>query len=72
MAPTNPVIHEAAEARELLSELPDLVPSGVVIRERKVYRDAIAEGRGVVEMDNAKATAEIEALAQEIYEAEAP
>jgi chromosome partitioning protein len=72
MAPTNPVIHEAAEARELLSELPELVPSGVVIRERKVYRDAIAEGRGVVEMDNAKATAEIEALAQEIYEAEAP
>jgi chromosome partitioning protein len=72
MAPTNPVIHEAAEARELLSELPELVPSGVIIRERKVYRDAIAEGRGVVEMDNAKATAEIEALTQEIYEAEAP
>jgi chromosome partitioning protein len=72
MAPTNPVIHEAAEARELLSELTELTLSGVVIRERKVYRDAIAEGRGVVEMDNEKAAAEIEALAQEIYEAEAP
>jgi chromosome partitioning protein len=72
MAPTNPVIHETAEAQELLSELPELTPSGVIVRERKVYRDAMAEGRGVVEMDNTKATAEIEALAQEIYEAEAP
>jgi chromosome partitioning protein len=72
MAPTNPVINEATEAGELLAELPELVPSGVIVRERKVYRDAIAEGRGVMEMDNAKAIAEIEALAREIYETEAP
>lgn len=67
MAPTNPAINEAAQAQELLSELPVFTLSGALIRERKVYRDAISDGRGVVEMDNEKAAAEIEALAQEIY-----
>lgn len=67
MAPTNPSIHEPAEARELLGELPELVPSGVTICDRKVYRDAMTEGRGVMELGNDKARAEIEALAREIY-----
>lgn len=67
MAPTNPVIHEAREAMELLSELHELVLSTAIVRERKVYRDAMAEGRGVLEMDNEKATAEVEALGKEIY-----
>lgn len=67
MAPTNPSIHEAQEAQELLKELPELEQSSVVIRERKVYRDAMTEGRGVTEMSNSKASAEIEALAKEIY-----
>jgi len=67
MAPTNPAINEAAQAQELLSELPVFTLSGTLIRERKVYRDAISDGRGVVELDNPKATAEIEALAKEIY-----
>jgi chromosome partitioning protein len=70
MAPTNPIISETQEAQELLTELHELLLSKAIIRERKVYRDAIAEGRGVVEMDNEKAIAEIEALAKEIYEAE--
>jgi chromosome partitioning protein len=67
MAPTNPVINEAAQAQELLRELPVFSLSNTIIGERKVYRDAISDGRGVVEMDNPKATAEIEALAKEIY-----
>lgn len=67
MAPTNPVIHEAAEAREILSELPEFGLSQVMVRDRKVYRDAMLEGLGVIEMGNEKATAEIKALAQEIY-----
>ena len=67
MAPTNPVINEASQAQELLRELPEFKLSGVVIRDRKIYRDAISEGRGVIEMDNAKASSEIEALAKEIY-----
>jgi len=67
MGPTNPVVTEAQDAQELLTELPAFALSGVVIRDRKVYRDAMADGRGVIEMANDKATAEIEALAREIY-----
>jgi chromosome partitioning protein len=67
MGPTNPVIHEAADAREILSELPDFGLSDVIIRDRKVYRDAMIEGRGVIEMGNARARDEIESLASEIY-----
>jgi chromosome partitioning protein len=67
MGPTNPVIHEAQEAREILTELPEFILSEAIIRDRKVYRDAMAEGRGVVEMSNDKASAEIDQLAQEIY-----
>jgi chromosome partitioning protein len=67
MAPTNPSIKETAEAQELLQELPALIRSVVTISERKVYRDAMADGRGVSELDNEKARAEIEALAREIY-----
>ena len=50
-----------------MQELPALIPSAVTISERKVYRDAMTEGRGVCELDNAKAHAEITALATEIY-----
>jgi chromosome partitioning protein len=67
MGPTNPAITEAQEAKEILADLPELTLSGVTIRDRKVYRDAMAEGRGVIEMANDKAVAEIEQLAREIY-----
>ena len=62
-----PVVQEAIEARELLKELPVFVQSDVSIFERKIYRDAMVEGRGVIEMGNDKAAAEITALAHEIY-----
>lgn len=71
MGPTNPVIQEAAEAREILRELPEFTLSDVIIRDRKIYRDAMPEGRGVIELHNDKATAEITALAHEIYGGEA-
>ena len=67
MAPTNPSIQEAAQAQELLRELPAFKLSGVMIRERKIYRDVISEGLGVTESENAKAIAEIRELAREIY-----
>jgi chromosome partitioning protein len=70
MAPTNPTINEAQEAMELLAELHEFTLSGAIVRERKVYRDAIAEGRGVMEMGNEKAIAEVETLAREIYQLE--
>jgi chromosome partitioning protein len=67
MAPTNPAIHETAEAQELLTDLSSFTASAVTISERKAYRDAMAEGRGVIELNNDKAKAEIMALVQEIY-----
>ncbi|MEZ5584440.1 MAG: division plane positioning ATPase MipZ [Candidatus Competibacteraceae bacterium] len=67
MAPTNPSIHETAEAQELLAELSSFNASTVTIGERKAYRDAMVEGRGVIELSNEKAKAEIMALVQEIY-----
>jgi chromosome partitioning protein len=70
MAPTNPAINEAQEAMELLAELHEFTLSGAIVRERKIYRDAIAEGRGVMEMGNEKAIAEVETLAKEIYQIE--
>ena len=68
MGSTHPAVHEDQDAIEILAELPEFEMSSVVIRERKVYRDAMAEGRGVVEMGNEKASDEIGALAGEIFE----
>ena len=67
MASTYPAVTEAHEARELLAELAEIGLAQAVIRERKVFRDAIVEGRGVIECGNSKARAEIELLAEEIY-----
>jgi chromosome partitioning protein len=55
---------------ELLAELHEFTLSGAIVRERKIYRDAIAEGRGVMEMGNEKAIAEVEIVAKEIYQLE--
>ncbi len=67
MAPTNPVVHEADEAREYLQDYPEIRLLNTIIRDRKVYRDAMSEGMGVVEMDNPKAIDEIKSLMEEIF-----
>ncbi len=67
MAPSNPMITEASDAREFLADFSELELAPVFIRERKVYRDAILEGKGVVEMNNSQARAEIQLLGQAIY-----
>ncbi|MBE0436411.1 MAG: AAA family ATPase [Methylomicrobium sp.] len=66
MAPTNPVIHEEADARECLNDYPEINLLSTMIRDRKVYRDAMSEGLGVVEMDNPKAKAEIKKIVVEV------
>jgi len=58
---------DTAAAAQALSHLPSITLSEVVIRDRKIYRDAMATGHGVSEMLNDKAQAEIDALGQEIY-----
>lgn len=66
MAPTNPIIQETKEAKAYLQDYPYFQLLDTVVRDRKVYRDAISEGMGVVEMDNSKAAAEIQLLIQEV------
>ena len=68
MAPSNPVIREVEDARELLAEFDQLELADTVIRERKVYRDAILAGKSVIELDNSQARAEIQLLAQEFFD----
>lgn len=65
-SPTNPSITEMIEARDYLSEYPELKLLNTIISERKVYRDALASGYGVAEMDNDKAKSEIENFLNEI------
>ena len=66
MAPTNPVVHETEEAREYLQDYPEIHLLNTIIRDRKVYRDAMSDGLGVVEMGNPKASEEFLALMQEV------
>jgi chromosome partitioning protein len=67
MAPTNPQINEAQAAQGMLADFAELKLSDVIVRERKVYRDAATLGQGALEMGNEKALTEISALAQEIF-----
>lgn len=68
MAPTNPRITEEHDASDMLGEFGDrLALSSCVTRERKVYRDAMRDGRGVTELHDEKAIAEVVAIAEEIY-----
>ena len=66
MAPTNPIIHEADDAKNYLADFPEIVLLKTIIRDRKVYRDAISEGKGVGEMSNVKAKLEMAQLIKEI------
>lgn len=69
-APSNPVIREVEEARELLAQFEELELADTVIRDRKIYRDALLLGQGVVELNNSQAKAEIQLLAQEFFDLE--
>lgn len=64
---TNPSVKEADEGEAALQDLPPLTFSASRVHERKVYRDALYEGVGVVEMTRNKAIDEIEQLAEEVF-----
>lgn len=66
MSPTNPIISESNDAREILQNYPEITLLKSFISDRKVYRDAMIEGLGVVEMDNSKAKQEINKLLAEV------
>ena len=67
MVPTNPQIREVQEAREYMSNYPAIAPLNAMIRDRKIYRDAMAAGRGVSEMKNPKARQELHQLMKELF-----
>lgn len=67
MAPAHPQIREAQEAQLMLSDFEHLNMATSIIRERKVFRDAILDGQGVAEATNPKAIQEVESLMEEIY-----
>lgn len=62
MAPTNPIISEEKDARDCLDDYPEIELLDTMICDRKCYRDAMSDGLGVIEMNNAKAKAEITKL----------
>jgi chromosome partitioning protein len=66
MAPTNPAIQEETQARDFLADYLGIRLLSVIIRDRKIYRDCMSEGMGVVEMNNEKARDEVMALVDEV------
>ncbi len=66
MAPTNPVVNEIEQTNEVFEDYQEITPLENIIYDRKVYRDAMSEGRGVVEMNNKKASAEFSLFAEEL------
>jgi|GEM_PF-3959978 len=67
IASTNWRVKKAEQAHELIAQFDELRLIDVVMHTRSVFDDAMTDGRGVVEMSNEKAQAEIKAVAEVIY-----
>ncbi|WP_118987946.1 division plane positioning ATPase MipZ [Photorhabdus sp. CRCIA-P01] len=69
MATTNPVLrgNERKEFLEYLEEFPTIKTMETVVCFRKVYRDSMSNGMGVLETDNKAAKTEIEQLINEVF-----
>lgn len=68
MVPATSVNTEARAAKELLLAFPEIPLSDCTISDLKVYRDALMLGKGVIEMKNTKAKAEVQLLGQQMLE----
>jgi chromosome partitioning protein len=67
MTPTNPQVTETAEARRYLARFAHLALWSGCIAARKPYRDALCEGRGVLEFEEpGRAGKEITSLTKEL------
>lgn len=66
MVPTNPRVSEKAEARALLDKFSEWTVCESMLSERKAFRDAMFEGRGVLELPDFKARAEMNSFAKEV------
>lgn len=71
MASTNPAVRETErrEFMEYLAEFPEIELLNSVGFYRKAYKDCIALGKAVQEMDNAQAATEIADLVREVFDA---
>lgn len=69
MAPTNPSVNEIEEAKSYIFEYKELPVLNSIIFDRKVYRDSMSNGFGVVELENEKAKNEIINFSKEILNA---
>lgn len=49
ICPTNPIISEINDAKEYLSEFPEITLLDSIICDRKIYRDCVSDGLGVIE-----------------------
>jgi len=67
MASSNPRVSETDQAKDMLKDYPELILVDTIVRDRKVYRDAMCEAKGVIEMSDEKAKQEIKTLAKEIF-----
>lgn len=65
-APTNPVVQETRAALALLTQYPTFEICSSILRDRKAFRDALSEGRGVLEFSDPKAASEFEAFTLEV------
>jgi len=68
MCPSNPAITEIQDAQAYLAQVSDFTVIEPCIYDRKAYRDAVVDGKGVTESANDKAKAELLAVWGAIYE----
>lgn len=66
MAPTNPNMDDLNQARNFFDNYPDITLLNTAICERKVYKEAAGLGLSVIELDNRKATDEINGVLTEL------
>ncbi len=72
MAPTNPAIKETEQALALFADYPAFTVCQTLLRDRKAWRDAMFQGRGVLELADAKAKAEMHAFTKEVLDHASP
>ena len=66
MASPNPRVNEAKDAAGMFASFDCMTLCQTVVRDRKSFRDAMLEGKGVLELADEKAADELNALLKEV------
>ena len=67
-APTHSMSKKVDDARDILSDYPEIPLFETVLYQRAAYMDVMPLGRGVVEWSDSKAKAEVQVLVQELID----